>query len=383
MMREMRGAATRGAALAALGAIGLGAFACGARSQLYVTDAPAPRDAAPPDAPSACVHEQPSQTPAPAYIEIVLDGSGSMAEVGKWSAATMALDGLLDEYLAHPDPTVSIGLLVFSDSRDASGGDGPYPTALDVPPEYVDAKQYAALRGRIDASHPVGPTPTLAALTGGYDVLRAYVPSPRLKTPGRRVAVLVSDGAPTPASAAGEVDVEKARTLKLVADALGGSPALTTFSIGIGPFPPPVWFDYDPAFMSDIAIAGGTRAKPDCDPASPLLDKLCHIQITPSKKRTPEQLAADMLAALHEVRTRTIDLCAFDLVGDFTRFVAGDTRVKITSRGVAAEVPADPTNGWRYDSAVTPRAVILEGASCAKVLDEAAAAVTMTFGCAT
>jgi thiamine pyrophosphokinase len=99
--------------------------------------------------------------------------------------------------------------------------------------------------------------------------------------------------------------------------------------------------------MSNLAIAGGTRSSKDCDPASLIPELLCHIQITPSAKRTPQDLAADMLKALHDVRSRTTDVCAFDLTGDFARFDPTRTTVALTAGGIAQTVPADETNGWR------------------------------------
>ncbi len=376
-----RGALAAAPAVVAFGFVAVGA-ACGARSQLYALGDTSANDGdGGGDARSVCVHEVPSREPAPAYIELVLDGSGSMLDDGKWEAAKLALGGLFDEYLAHADPSVSLGLLVFSGTKDPSGGDGPYPTAVDVTPAFVDAKQFAALNARIANMYPIGPTPTFPALTGGYAVLRSYVPEPRLRAPGRRVLVLVSDGAPTAASAAGEVDVEKAKTVLLVGDQLALSPSLSTFAIGIGPFPPQSWADYDPAFMGDVAVAGGTRTSPQCVPHADILQDLCHIQITPSKDKTPQQLAADMLAALHDVRARTVNLCAFELTGDFSSFDPARTKVTLASGGVTTVLPQDPSNGWQYDANDKPRSIVLRGSACEAVLDDASAKVTMAFGC--
>ncbi len=356
--------------------------ACGARSQLFGLDDPIVETAdAGPDALPACIIPQPSREPAPAYIEIVLDASGSMLEDGKWEAASLALGALFDEYYSRADDTVSLGLLVFAGSKDPTGGDGPYPTARDVAPGFVDATQYAALHARIAGMFPIGPTPTFPAMSGGFDVLDSYVPSPRLRTPGRRVVVLVSDGAPTAASAAGEADVEKDKTVALVADLLAASPSISTFAIGIGPFPPPSYSDYDPVFMGDIAINGGTRATRACDPKSNLIAEICHIQITPSAKRTSQEIASDMLRALHDVRSRTTDICAFDLTGDFTRFDPAQTKVTITTGGIAHTVAEDATNGWQYDSPAKPRGLVLKGSACEAILNDVSARVAMTFGC--
>ena len=368
-----------GAALALPLFVMLGS-ACGARSQLASADA-GPEDAGDAAPPTSCVHERPSQVPGPAYIELVLDGSGSMADDGKWDAAVIAVNALFDEYLSAADKDVALGLLVFADHKDATGGDGPYPNVIDVPPAFVDQTQYAALTARMAGTHPVGPTPTFEALSGAFPLIRDYVPAPPVPKNGRRVVVLVSDGAPTPVSASGGRDEEKAKTVALAKDQLATPPSILTFAIGIGPFPPPSWYDYDPEFMGELAVAGGTRLSPNCDPAAILVEDVCHLQITPDPRRTAADLAGDMLKALHDVRARTVDVCTYTLDGDFARFVPAGTHVTIDSSGNSHDIAADPENGWVYDSPTNPRAVLLKGQACDLAIQDANAKVTMSFGC--
>src|SRR5262249_36089473 len=131
-------------------------LACGARSELFFGER-APLDAgADGKLHVSCVSARPAGTLAPAYIELVLDGSGSMGDDGKWDAATRALNALFDEYASGKDVETALGLLVFSDHKDITGADGPYPTSVDVAPAYVDDKQYTALRARLDGTRPVG-----------------------------------------------------------------------------------------------------------------------------------------------------------------------------------------------------------------------------------
>src|SRR6185503_6113410 len=96
----------------------------------------------------------------PAYIEIALDASGSMGNDGKWTAAVAALDAVFDRMVVANDPTVALGLLVFSDDKDATNGFGPYPRKMDVAPRVVDQTQHDALRGRIDTAAPTWGTAT-------------------------------------------------------------------------------------------------------------------------------------------------------------------------------------------------------------------------------
>jgi hypothetical protein len=372
------GRACSAAFLAALAA----PLSCGARSELFAS---APIDGGAEAAGKVhveCMGQHVAGKLAPAYLELVLDGSGSMADDGKWDAAIGALNALFDEYLSSEDGETALGLLVFSDHKDITGADGPYPTAVDVAPGYVDRKQYDALRARITGTRPIGPTPTFLALSGAYATLRAFAPTPPLKPLGRRVAVLLSDGSPNATSATGGVDAEKNKTIALAKDQLATSPSIRTYAIGIGPFPPPAWFDYDPEFMGNLAIAGGTRAHEDCDPGSLSLDRICHFQITPSASRTAADLAIDMLRALHNARARTVDLCAYTLDGDFDRFDPSRTVVTVTSKERGAhQIARDAVNGWDYDAPTAPRAVSLRGAACEEVTNDVAATVAMSFGC--
>ena len=172
-----------------------------------------------------------------------------------------------------------------------------------------------------------------------------------------------------------------AKTVALAKDQLATPPSILTFAIGIGPFPPPSWYDYDPEFMGELAVAGGTRLSPNCDPAAILVEDVCHLQITPDPRRTAADLAGDMLKALHDVRARTVDVCTYTLDGDFARFVPAGTHVTIDSSGNSHDIAADPENGWVYDSPTNPRAVLLKGQACDLAIQDANAKVTMSFGC--
>jgi hypothetical protein len=304
-----------------------------------------------------------------------------MADDGKWDAATRALNALFDEYLSGKDEDTALGLLVFSDHKDATGADGPYPTAIDVPPAYVDQNQYNALRARIANTRPVGPTPTYTALDGAYQAVRAYVPMPPVKPRGRHVVVLLSDGSPNAITASGGHDSEKDRTVALVHQALTTPPSILTYAIGIGPFPPPAWFDYDPAFMGNVAVAGGTRASQSCEPGSLDVKDICHFQITPGPDRTTADLAADMLRALHDARARTVDPCTYTLEGDLAHLDPAKTTVTITSGGASHDVSHDASNGWEYDVPGAPHGIALHGAACDQVTNDASATVSLNVAC--
>jgi hypothetical protein len=226
---------------------------------------------------SGCATATAKTERAPVYMLIVLDGSGSMNKDDKWTAATSALDAIFDDLQSKSDKAFGVGLLAFSDQNDPSctslGCTGPYPGPSDVGIASVDQAQHDKLRGRIDSSGPQGDTPTNAALSGGYKELESFTPEAPLPPGGKKVLVLMSDGEPS--------DSDKGQDTALVA--AEATKEISTFALGIGPFPSSDTSPqgYDPAFMGAIAQAGGT-APTGCNPdENANIANVCHFQITP------------------------------------------------------------------------------------------------------
>jgi hypothetical protein len=350
-----------------------GSSGCGSRTGLGTEAPAAPSGDTERDA-GGCPSASPEPEEAPAYLEIVLDGSESMKDDNKWSAATLAFDTTIDRFGAMPDARTALGLEVFSDLADPTAGTGPYPTKGDVAPAFVDAAQRAALRARIDGTAPAYGTPTLAALSGAYSTLRSFTPSPPIAQGGVRVAVLLSDGAP---GGGGE---EKARVLAAVIAARQGTPQIRTMALGIGPFPVAFSYDYDATFMGMVANAGGT-APSGCDPAATTLDRICHHQITPGA-RSSDSIAQDILAAFTAERAVATITCSYLLAGSAARLDPASTRVTI-SQGTEPPhvVPRDPVDGWDLDDPRTPSRIVLRGASCRLVTETADLTVDVAPGC--
>src|SRR5580765_8280665 len=84
------------------GALLLFAVSCGARTTLG-TGGALVGDETPDANGQSCMQARASGTPAPAYVEIVLDASGSMADASKWPAASLAIHALVSEYAGKPD----------------------------------------------------------------------------------------------------------------------------------------------------------------------------------------------------------------------------------------------------------------------------------------
>jgi len=290
----------------------------------------------------------------PVYMLIVLDGSGSMDKQHKWEAAVPALDAFFDGLKG--DTTIGVGLTVFSDQEDKTGGKGPYPN-VDVPIKVVDATQATALRDRIDNTSPQGTTPTFPALEGQYPQLEAFTPADPLAAGGKRVLVFMTDGVPNP-----NPDVQQPQSIALAkAETAKG---ILLFSVGIGDLNS--LKDYDPRFMGDLAVAGGT-APTGCD-TNELQDetKMCHFQITPGNK-SAQQLEQEFRTAIDKIRG-AVASCEFtlDKTGSGGQNVDPSKVNVVYDDGVGGSgvIPQDDANGWTYDNPTDPGKVILHGSSC-------------------
>lgn len=314
---------------------------------------------------SDVLDEKPACTPLdlelatePVALEIVLDGSGSMEADNKWTGAREGLDAFFSEFITAPRADVALGLIVFADANDPTAEKGPYPSSVDVPLAEADATHGAALRARVDNTTYKGGTPTLLALTGASNVLKVFTrPAGSPLVGAHRGAVLISDGVPNGGS------TEQTACVDLVGQmlAFGNGPLLTT-AIGVGTFPG-VPFNYDPGFMGDLAVAGGTRASSTCKPKATLLDDVCHIQITTPVSSIPE-MKKEFVDALHRALFVTAGCTALIPPGTDSQlgFNIMVTDAVTGKDGLLVEGGAD---GWSLDDPTSPTRITFGPASCA------------------
>lgn len=339
----------------------------------------------------ACVTAQASTELRPAYVMFVVDGSNSMALEGdpptpsqKWPALKGALEAIFDDMAKKADPAIAAGMIVFADKLDPTGAGGvygPYPNSIDIPIGFVDVAQAGKLKGRL-AGGPAGLTPTQPALEGGYTVLRGYSPAKPIVAGGAKFVVLITDGFPFSSI---DTDTQVKTSLKMAADELvrpGPQGPIKTFVVGVGEFPGDL-VEYNPPFLGDLAVAGGTRATPTCDPkenANPA--NACYFQITPGAK-TATQLQQDFTTALDKVRRGALT-CEF-IIGTPSDGKAIDPSklnvVYTPTGGQGSLVPKSDTAGWRYDNDASPTRVILSGAVC-EDFQGARGKVDVFLGCA-
>ena len=316
----------------------------------------------------------------PIYMLIVLDGSLSMKEDTKWDAIVPAITEFINTLQSLHDRSFGLGLTIFSDTNDATHGNGPYDT-IDVPIAYVDAPQAIALKIRLGLAQPSGQTPTYPVLSGQYSLLQKFVPTaPLLTEHGHKVLVLMTDGIPTP-----DTTTQQPKCIQAVKDAFALSAPegpITTLAVGIGHTFPLDKTVYDPLFMAQLALAGGAPNEP-CAPYEIRYEtNMCHFQITPLPSSDPTQLQLALMIAFDKIRSK-VTSCELPL--DKSGVVDPSlVNVLFTdAHNVERVVPEDATNGWTYDDPVSPTKVILHGKACQNLKDNPGGDVEVVLGCKT
>lgn len=321
----------------------------------------------------------------PVYLLFVVDGSGSMNDDTKWEALVPAYDAFVDDLASRADPTFGAGLTVFADANDPTITDtsaGPY-SKMDVPIAFVDALQKSALRGRLDGTSPNLGTPTYEVLSGQFPLLEAYAPpaGSKLATNGRKVLVFVSDGVPDPDMPAGQN--EQPWSIDLVRTEAGKGVA--TFAVGIGKLSPLEPAKYDPRFMAQLAVAGGTAAA-GCNPDEVAdASRMCHFQITPGGGKSASALQQELSAAIDSIRTQALS-CEYPLEHVAGAGAVDPGRVNVVytdGSGAESVLPESATDGWSYDDPANPHEVILRGATCDRVKADRNGKVDIVLGCET
>ncbi len=333
-----------------------------------------------PDA--SCAKASGTATRAPVYMLFVLDGSGSMGQENKWTAATGALTSIFATMTNNPG--LGVGLIVFADSMDQtlSSGPGPYPEAgIDVPIGYVTSAQNTALDQRISGS-PNSNTPTYYALQGGYGEIGSFVPAPPLETGGTKVLVLITDGVPTDQQCSTKhagTNYPTNPCVTMAATQFAASPPVLTFVIGVGEFPSTNLQSFDPAWLGNLAKAGG-GAPAGCNPdETASTSDLCYFEVDPSQAASASALQTSFANALAAISGQVLS-CTFPL--QTTGLGAIDpslVNVEVDNN----TVPQSATNGWSFDNPSAPTAVIFNGAACANLKTDPNVKVSIVVGCAT
>lgn len=178
----------------------------------------------------------------------------------------------------------------------------------------VNQAHHTKLTQRMTTTTPGGGTPTYLALSGAYNLLESF-----------------------------------------------SVPSGSTFAVGVGPFPGTA-FGYDAKFMSELAIAGATRASPACDPNTTNVANVCHMQITQGGLPVA-QMQQLFSKAVHRARTAATR-CELILDGA-TKFDPDRSRVSfVDSKGMAIKLVQGDPDGWDFDDRTTPTRIIFSGTAC-------------------
>jgi hypothetical protein len=318
-------------------------------------------------------------------MQFVEDGSGSMGQDHKWVAVVPALEALFMSF--ENDPGIAAGLIVFADTMDQTlnTGPGPYPEpGIDVPIGYVDMNQDMAFTTRLSGM-PNSNTPTYWALQGGYGALENYMPMTPVQPNGQKVLVLITDGVPTDhmcsIRAAGTNYAMNPCVLMAAAEHTKAPPAgpILTFVIGVGPFPNVTMTDFDPAFLGNVAQAGG-GAPMGCNPnETQNVANVCYFEIDPTVATSAMQLQQKFTDALQAIRGQVLS-CTFPLQTTGLGMVdPGKVNVDVNMM----TVPQSPTNGWSYDNPTMPTSIQFNGPACDALKNDPSATVSIVLGCTT
>lgn len=343
-------------------------------------DAPLGRDAIPvrdtgtavltPDA--ACMTTTADARRVPLNLLILLDRSGSMGQGSrptKWESAVAGIQRLLTRL----GDDARVGLTLFPARSGAAGSpDGYTSPAVPVAPLRMSRGALVTALG----GSPSGNTPMVCAAQG---TLGYY--STGFTLEGSRNVILITDGAPTQECLPGPAcailpfpDLEcLLRQERVARDAVSVAVAM-----GARLSPPVRWYiagtpEASDAFLSSLAVTGGTPRTPTCRESSS-----CHYSLRSAS------FERDLDMALEEIRGRALT-CEFEVNADSGR--VDPTRVNVNFTGTGQPTPrliprdVDHRDGWDYANGM--RTVVLHGAACDRVRMDPMARVQILFGCPT
>jgi hypothetical protein len=268
----------------------------------------------------------------------------------RWDAVTDAVQGFIS---APSSVGIGVGIGFFGfpvGTRDAvscNAADYAKPTT-PIRPLPANA---SAISAAIAATKPAGSTPTVPALTGALEYAKTYAKG----APGRTVAVvLVTDGTPT--NCTGNT-VNAAATL--AAQALGGTPPIKTYVIGLG----------NTSALDQIALAGSGGAAHYFPASGDVATRLGAALRT----------IAGMVTCRYAIPSQGGIPLDTSLINVRITIGPGGTPTQI---GKVNDVSAcGMKGGWYYDDNAKPAQIILCRESCDPVKATPESRVQILYGC--
>ncbi|MFO0737852.1 MAG: vWA domain-containing protein [Labilithrix sp.] len=303
---------------------------------------------------SACATASKSVAAPPVHLVFMIDRSGSMGnskQAGqnlekRWKPVVAGLDAFFADE-ANGNVHASVSFFSQGDTKEIECSADTYETPAVSMRQLPDA---SAFSDALDGMSPSGGTPTRPALQGAI----AYAQQVKASLPpGEKVAiVLATDGDPNDCSSTAENVAEVAAAVK------GEIP---TYVIGVGP---------DTTKLDTIATGGGTSKA---------------IMIATDD---PAQVSADLRAAVGQIKAQQLG-CSYPLPAppsgqtlDVNAVNVDYTPAQGKLQTLAYSADCSNPNGWHYDSATTPKEVVMCNASCDTLKADKGGKIDIVFGCA-
>lgn len=297
----------------------------------------------------------------------------------KWIATRDSLTAYVNATAAVASPALGVGLYAFS----LWSQDEPLPQTaiapLVEPVAVLDAAHATQMLSHVAPPlFPLGGTPLGSSVEAQTAYLRGFQAESPLLPDGRRVILLITDGIP---GVNGDPSETKARLRTAVQQAVEGSPEVAVAVIGVGDPAADPDTTYDAAFLSSLAKLGGLAAE-GCDESwAGGSGTPCHLQVTPGAK-TADQIKDEMSAAIDAI-AGSVASCTLGLDKSSPIDPAKVNVIYVDGTGAQQQLPQDPANGWTYDDPANPSQVILHGTACSQLQGSTDGRVDIVVGCPT
>jgi hypothetical protein len=147
----------------------------------------------------------------------------------------------------------------------------------------------------------------------------------------------------------------------------------------VGVLPATDFVNFDPMFLGNLAVAGGS-APAGCDPAANGGGtNLCYFEVDPSGSASVTQVAFE--AAINTIRSQVVS-CTFSFTDAGAEGGATDpSKINVALNGTL--VTQGPVDGWTFDDPSAPTAISLHGSACTTAKTTPNATVEILLGCPT
>ncbi len=340
---------------------------------------------------SACVGQSAEPEPEASLLEFVLDVSGTMRSTtaatkgqSKWAVVAASMQTAL---ATLPD-TQAIGLEFFPNADNGGAGADTQRNGgqcinhgSDVTIDKLAAAQRTTINTALTTIVPFAnaATPTEDALRYAYDQLDER----NSLIAGSKYAVLITDGQPTLRTpCTGMADPrnpeDPAPILALIGTALSDR-SIKTFIVGSPGSEVNNGTGADArGWLSDAAVAGGTRSSTTCTAAGP---EFCHFDMTQSS-----DFGTALTSALVAIGSAVVS-CSYRVPASTASGTIDPNKVNIvytagdgTTYAIGRNTAADCVTGWHYTDA-THTQIEICGDSCDTVMKDAKAALHLYYGC--